>query len=116
MALLLHPLRELQEVSRQPTELILWSLIDLLRKLHATSALQALGVPESEICRQQRLFGSSRTPVLRMAGRVEATTFARLLRSILREVHGIRSGYGRGERTLERMTIRIADTLSTLAA
>ncbi len=112
----LGTLRELQEVSRQPTELILWSLIDLLRKLHATSALRAQGVPESEICRQQRLFGSSRAPVLRMASRVDATTFSRMLRSILRDVHGIRSGYGRSERTLERMTIRIADTLSTLAA
>ena len=71
---------------------------------------------EAEICRQQRLFGSSRTPVLRMASRAESAAFARMLRSILRDVHGIRSGYGRSERTLERMTIRIADTLSTLAA
>lgn len=109
-------LRELQDVSRQPTELILWSIIDLLRKLHATSAMQAQGIPVSDICRRQRLFGSSRNPVLRLAGRVDAAAFASLLRSVLREVHGIRSGYGQSARTLERMTIRIADTLNTLAA
>lgn len=112
----LATLRELQDVSRQPTELILWSLIDLLRKLHATAAMQAQGVPVSDICRKQRLFGSSRTPVLRLAGQIETAAFASLLRSVLREVHGIRSGYGQSGRTLERMTIRIADTLNSLAA
>lgn len=112
----IRTLRELHEVSRQPAELILWSLVDLLRKLHGTSALIRAGHESGDIVRRQRLFGSSRDRVLQLARAGEPARWSSMLRETLRRQHGIRSGYGRNERTLEGITVRIADTLNTLAA
>ena len=111
----IRTLRELHEVSRQPAELILWSLVDLLRKPHATSAMLRAGHDSGDIVRKQRLFGSSRDRLLQVARAGEPAKWSSLLRETLRRQHGIRSGYGRNERTLEGITVRIADTLNTLA-
>lgn len=108
-------LRELQEVSRQPRELVLWSLVDLLRKLHAASAMLRSGCSTNDIARQQRLFGAGRDRILALARAGEPATWSTLLRDTLRRQHSIRTGYGRSERTLEGITIRIADRLKKLS-
>ncbi|MDG2292197.1 MAG: hypothetical protein P8L37_06025 [Phycisphaerales bacterium] len=109
-------LRELQEVSRQPRELVLWSLIDLLRKLHAASAMLRAGSSTNDVARQQRLFGAGRDRILALARAGEPTAWSSMLRDTLRRQHSIRTGYGRSERTLEGITIRIADRLKKLSA
>ena len=105
-------LRELEEISRQPVELIMWSLIDLLRKLHAASAMLRAGFSTGDVARQQRLFGAGRDRILGLARSADPAHWSAMLRDPLRRQHAIRSGYGRSERTLEGITIRIADTLN----
>ena len=109
-------LRELEDVSRQPLELIMWSLIDLLRKLHAASAMLRSGFSTGDIARQQRLFGAGRDRILDLARSADPAHWSGMLRDTLRRQHAIRSGYGRNERTLEGITIRIADTLNMRSA
>ena len=109
-------LRELEDVSRQPLELIMWSLIDLLRKLHATSAMLRAGFSTGDVARQQRLFGAGRDRILSLARSADPAHWSGMLRDTLRRQHAIRSGYGRNERTLEGITIRIADTFNKCSA
>ena len=94
-------LRELEEISRQPVELIMWSLIDLLRKLHAASAMLRAGFSTGDVARQQRLFGAGRDGDLGLARSADPAHWSAMLRDTLRRQHAIRSGYGRSEHFLK---------------
>jgi len=106
-------LRELLTVSGQPEQLIMWSITDLIRKLHAAAQRIAEGVPSATIARELRLFGEGREPVLRAARRLDVDRFAQLLRRSIEADRGTKSGLGKGARTLEALAIEIADTLGS---
>lgn len=70
--------RELVEVSQAPEQLILWSLVDLSRKLHDAARLLAEGAAEQAVSRQVKLWGPSAAPTLRAARALGPRQAARL--------------------------------------
>ncbi len=102
-------LRELLEVSRQPEQLISWSMTDLLRKLHAASQLIRQGLPGGAIAKQLRLWGPAGDAVLGVARRHEPGDFAQLLRTAIQVDLNNKSGLGKPPRNLEALAVQIAD-------
>lgn len=109
-------LRELLAVSRQPEELISWAITDLLRKLHAASQLLGQGVPAGAAARQLRIWGDAQRLILDAARRLPPARFAHLLRTSLDWSWRARRGFGRTPRTLEALTVLVADTIGSTRA
>ncbi len=75
-AVAIRKVRELVEISQAPEQLILWSLVDLARKLHDASRMLADGASEGAVAKQVKLWGPSMAPTLRAAralGPIRAT-------------------------------------------
>jgi DNA polymerase-3 subunit delta len=104
-------LRELLGVSRLPETLVTWAITDLLRKLHTASQALRAGEAPGAIAKQLRLWGESQRLILDAARRHPPELFARLLDQAIRsDVHAKR-GVGVPARTLEALTVLVADTL-----
>ena len=71
--------RELVETSQAPEQLLIWSLVDLSRKLHDCARLFAQGEPENSVMRSVKLWGESAAPTMRAARRLGPARAARLL-------------------------------------
>lgn len=106
----IRTVRELLEVSRQPEQLILWSITDLARKLHAASRLLKSGESPGAVRKELRLFGAAAGPILDRARRMEPAAAARLVEAALEADRNSKRGIGRSDRTLETLVVRFADT------
>ena len=115
-AAMLRKLRELIDVSQQDEVPITWAICDLLRKCHTASQLLRRGVPPQGIFAQAKLWGSSGEAVLHLAREHEPSVFAQLLRLALQTDQHAKSGVGDPQRNLEGLLVKIADTLSPVAA
>jgi DNA polymerase-3 subunit delta len=109
---MLCKLRELLEVSRQDVVPIMWAICDVLRKLHAASQLLRRGVPAGAVRGQLKLWGDTTEPILHIALHIEPAILAQLLRQAIDTDMHNKSGQGDPVRNVERMLVRIADTLS----
>lgn len=109
-------LHELLDISRQPQELVTWSMCDVLRKLHAASQMLRQGVPEGAIRSQLRLFGDSQGTIMALARANEPAIFARLFDRAIRTDQGNKSGLGEPVRSLEALTVTLADSMSHRSA
>lgn len=103
--------RELLAVSRQPEQLVIWAMTDLVRKLHAASSMLKEGESVGAIAGRLKLWGESRNLVPAAAQRLRPEPLARLLRHAVETDRQVKSGIGGGPRTLEGLALRIADTL-----
>jgi len=115
-AAMLRKLRELIDVSQQDEVPITWAICDLLRKCHTASQLIRRGVPPQGVFAQAKLFGSSGGAMLDLARGHEPAVFAQLLRLALQTDQHAKSGVGDPQRNLEGLLVKIADTLSPVAA
>jgi len=94
--------RELVEISQAPEQLIIWSLVDLSRKLHDAARLLAEGAPEQAVSRQVKLWGASAAPTLRAARALGPRRAARLFDEAIDLDRRSKSGLaGELPRTLE---------------
>lgn len=94
--------RELVEISQAPEQLILWSLVDLARKLHDASRMLGEGVAEGVVSKQVKLWGPSMSPTLRAARTLGPTRAARLFSDAIDLDRRSKSGLaGELPRTLE---------------
>lgn len=101
-------LRELIEVSRQPTVLISYALCDLARKLHlATVGLRA-GENPGAIGKTLKLWGPSQDAVMRAARGADPSATMALLDAALEADVAQKTGLGDPERHLERVVLRFA--------
>lgn len=107
----LRVLRELLEVSLQPEQPILWAIHDLLIKIHAAGHRLRAGASPGDVARELRLWGAARDGVLGAAKRLDPREAAALLSDSIAADRGGKSGLGQGRRTLEVLTVRIADRL-----
>jgi DNA polymerase-3 subunit delta len=103
--------RELLQISRQPEQLVLWAITDLLRKLHAASRLMAQGLDGGSIAKRLRLFGGGQRALLAAAGNVEARRWAQLLQVSIETDRRSKRGYGSTPRSIEALAVQIADTM-----
>jgi DNA polymerase III subunit delta len=106
-------LREMMEISRQPQELITWSICDLLRKLHAAAQLFKQGADRNSVMKGIGLqhWMDSTSMILGTASRHEPAKLAALLDLAIRTDQHNKSGQGEPIRSLEALTLRIADSM-----
>ncbi|UCD76829.1 MAG: DNA polymerase III subunit delta [Phycisphaerales bacterium] len=109
----LNKLRELLGISRQPEELVAWAISDLLRKLHAASQLLGQGMSPGAVTKRLRLWGDGQNLILNAARRLPPERIAQLLRTSLDWSMKGRRGVGEAQRTLEALTVLVADTIGS---
>ncbi|MCL4211595.1 MAG: DNA polymerase III subunit delta [Phycisphaeraceae bacterium] len=108
--------RELLEVSRAPVELLMWSLMDLCRKLHGTSRLLAERTPPFEVKKRMKLWGPGGDAFLDAARAGTPHRFAQLLRQVVERDVKVKTGQLTGERNVEALATLLADRLSGASA
>jgi len=110
----IRKLRELLEISQVPEQLVVWSTVELVRKIHDASRLLARGESEMAVGKALRLWGASQGPILRAARRVRPEVAAGLLDAAIGLDLGVRRGRTRNlPRTLEGFTVRLTDSLGS---
>ncbi len=104
-------LGELLNVSRQPKELLLWSIVDLTRRLNATSELLDGGRSLSEIRKSLKLFGPSGDSIIAKAKTHKTSKLAELFTHAVAIDVKTRSGMLEGEHGLELLTVHVCQQL-----
>lgn len=108
-AMALSKLRELMGVSNHPEELISWAICDLMRKVHAAAQLLREGVNGHAAARQLKLWGDSIQPIMTAARGCEPGFLAEMLKAAIETDLKSKTGLGDSTRSLEALTVRIAD-------
>jgi len=106
----LQHLRYILDVSRQPTVLVSWALVDLARKVHAASRALRQGARPGDLFKTLKLWGSSGEAILGVARRLEPAAALALFRDAVQADVRQKSGLGDAELTLERLVLRFAQT------
>lgn len=109
----LKVLRDLREVARISEVLIIWSMLDLARKLHDAAHVLAAGESPRGAAKAVGLWGPSEGPVLQAAKNLGPEVAGRVLHEVMRGAEALRSGRAGGpDRTLEVIAVRMADTVA----
>ena len=109
----LGKLRELLDVSRHNEVPLMWAVIDLTRKLYASSKLLRQGMDEYSVAQQVGIWGESRGAILRAAKNFNPHQLAQLLRDATMTDQRNKSGRANPRRSLEVLTMHIADTIGS---
>ena len=104
-------LGELLHVSRQPKELLMWSIIDLTRRLNATSELLDCGRSQGEIRKSLKLFGLSGDSIIAKAKSHKTSELAALFTHAVAVDVKTRSGLLEGEHGLEQLAVHVCEQL-----
>ncbi len=104
-------LGELLHVSRQPKELLMWSIVDLTRRLNATSELLDCGRSQGEIRKSLKLFGPSGDSIIAKARSHKTRDLAALFTHAVSVDVKTRSGLLEGEHGLEQLTVHVCEQL-----
>lgn len=102
--------RDLIEVSKQPTVMISWAMTDLARKVHAASRGAKAGVNPFELAKALKLWGPSRDAILNIARKINPDAAAGLLDACVKADIKQKTGLGDPQRTLEVLAMRFART------
>jgi DNA polymerase III delta subunit len=100
-------LGELLDVSRQPKELLMWSVVDLTRRLSAASTMMQNGLSAGEIRKNLKLFGDGGNRILQLAKQRTPSQLANLFTEAVAVDARTRSGLLDGRRGLELITLRV---------
>ena len=104
-------LGELLDVSRQPRELLMWSVVDLTRRLSAAASMLQVGNSPAEIRKSLKLFGDGGNRILSLAKQRTPSQFANLFTEAVAVDARTRSGSLDGRRGLELLTMRVCREL-----
>ncbi len=104
-------LEDLLDVARQPEELVYWSILDLLRKLHLASSMLREGAGAQTVMKEARLWGADGQRMLDVARRLEPGVLAQLLHHAVEADAARKSGRAESRRTLEVLTIETTDSV-----
>jgi DNA polymerase III delta subunit len=100
-------LGELLDVSRQPRELLMWSVVDLTRRLSAASTMLQNGMSAGDIRKTLKLFGDGGNRILHLAKQRTPSQLANLFTEAVAVDARTRSGLLDGRRGLELLTLRV---------
>ena len=103
---------ELIDISRQPRELLVWSVVDLSRRLAAASAMHATGSTAGDIRRSLKLFGNSGDRVLAVAKRRKPKELADLFTDAVAMDAKMRSGKLDPRRGVELLALHVCKTIA----
>ncbi|MDP6541546.1 MAG: DNA polymerase III subunit delta [Phycisphaerales bacterium] len=98
---------ELIDISRQPRELLVWSVVDLSRRLAAASAMHASGSSAGDIRRSLKLFGSVGDRVIAVAKRRSPNELANLFTDSVAMDAKMRSGKLDSRRGVELLALQV---------
>lgn len=106
---LLTQLRVILDNTKQDQSVItLWACMDLCRKLHSASQALAQGQNPASIAGSLKLWGPSRDAIMGAAWRIHPVQAGRLLSLAVEADRKSKSGLGKADRLLERLTLQIA--------
>lgn len=103
--------RELLDISEVPEEVLMWTIIDLLRRTTRVAHLLRSGAGEGDIRSSERIWGESGARLIERARRVDPDRLTDLLHAALETDRAGKSGMGSRERQLELILVRIAGTM-----
>ena len=98
---------ELLDVSRQPKELLLWSVVDLTRRLSAASSMIASGVSDSQVRSSLKLFGDGGNRMIATAKKKSPKRLTTLFTHAVSVESKTKSGLLDPRRGLESRTIQV---------
>jgi DNA polymerase III delta subunit len=100
-------LGELLDISRQPRELLMWSVVDLTKRLSAAASMLQNGASPSQIRSSLKLFGDGGNRILTLAKQRTPLQLANLYTEAVAVDARTRSGVLDGRRGLELLTMRV---------
>ena len=103
---------ELIDISRQPRELLVWSVVDLSRRLAAASAMHATGATAGDIRRSLKLFGNGGDKVISVAKRRKPKELADLFTDAVAMDAKMRSGKLDPRRGVELLALQVCKTVA----
>ncbi|MBX3388377.1 MAG: DNA polymerase III subunit delta [Phycisphaeraceae bacterium] len=101
--------RDLIQVSRQPTIMIFWAMTDLARKLHGAARGIRAGVNPFALAGALKLWGPSKEIILHAAGKVDPNSAADLLDACVKADVRQKTGLGEPERSAEILALKFAE-------
>jgi len=100
-------LGELLDISKQPRELLMWSVVDLTRRLSAAASMFDGGASSGEIRKSLKLFGDGGNRLLTIAKQKSPAHLSNLFTDAVAVDARTRSGMLDGRRGLETLTLRV---------
>jgi DNA polymerase III delta subunit len=104
-ASLMH-LRHVLDVSRQPTQLVMYAITDMARKLHGMCAGMRQGAQPFALAKPLRLWGPSQEPFVAAARRATPAHTLEFLEACVEADRRSKSGLTDGDRALETLVVR----------
>lgn len=104
--------REMIEVSRHPPTLVSFACVDLARKLTVLCRAQAEGMNPFQAAGKAKVWGPSRDSILGAAKRLGVKRAASLLQAAIEADRAQKTGLGDPQRSLERLAVRFAGSVS----
>ncbi|MBL8874591.1 MAG: DNA polymerase III subunit delta [Phycisphaerae bacterium] len=101
--------RDLIQISRQPTVMIIWAMTDLARKLHGAARGIRAGVNPFALVGTLKLFGPSKDIILRTAGKIDPIAAAELFDACVKADVAQKTGLGEPERSAEILAMKFAE-------
>jgi len=100
---------ELLRISRAPEAVLVWSTIDLVRKMHDAAALAAQGESDGAIAKQLKLWGDGAAVVLRCARSVPLARAAALLQAAVAADRRMKRGLSpEPSRAIEALAVQVS--------
>jgi DNA polymerase III delta subunit len=110
----LTKLRDLLDVSQAPEQMVIWSMVELARKLHDASRLLRQGDSDQSIRSSLKLWGPAADAILGAARRITPQRAEELFRSAVGIDVGIRRGITRDvPRRLQSFAVELTEELRT---
>lgn len=101
--------RDLIQISRQPTVMIFWAMTDLARKLHGAARGIRAGVNPFALAGALKLWGPSKEIILHAAGKIDPNKAADLLDACVKADVRQKTGVGEPERSAEILAMKFAE-------
>lgn len=108
----LAALRQALDVSRQPPVLVMYSMIELARKLHAVAASSGRGGNPWQLKGTLKLFGDTGDRILEVGRRINVREAASVLRNVIAADARTKSGLSDPELAAERTAISLGRLLN----
>ncbi len=102
---------ELMDISKQPKELLMWSVVDLTRRLSAASTMLSSGLSGGDVRKSLKLFGDAGNRILSVAKRQKPNRLADLFTEAVAVDVQTRSGLLDGRRGLESIALHVCKAI-----
>lgn len=107
----LQHLRHILDVSRQPTPVVMFALLDLARKLHGVTAGLKAGANPFQLTKPLKLWGQSQEMIVAAARRLHPADTLAFYRAAIDADQRSKSGLGEADRSMEMLVVKLCAML-----